>query len=87
MRSVHLVGDPPEVKILGEIIPDELETASTSAALLSPTSSARKPLAPPPRPPLKGIVWLLSDYIGAFNSSFRSIVNLLNWFVSQIVNI
>lgn len=57
MRSVHLVGDPPEVKILGEVIPDELETSRTAPNLMSPPAVSgvkQKPLAPPPKPPMKG---------------------------------
>ena len=57
MRSVHLIGDPPEVKILGEIIPDEMEPPPAMPSLMSPPASRdqqHKPLAPPPKPPMKG---------------------------------
>lgn len=49
MRDVRLIGDAPEVKILGEVLPDE-PLSSTKPI----PASHHRPLAPPPRPPTRG---------------------------------
>ncbi|XP_067944816.1 pre-mRNA cleavage complex 2 protein Pcf11-like [Watersipora subatra] len=49
-REIRLFGDPPDVKILGEILPDELNGPMTGSGV----GNLYKPLAPPPRPPARG---------------------------------
>ena len=59
MRSVHLIGDPPEVKILGEIIPDEMEAPPAMPSLMSPPASRdlqHIPIVPHPIPPMIGMM-------------------------------
>lgn len=50
MRQVCLQGPAPDVKILGEILPEETAPSSTK----SYSSGLSRSLAPPPRPPLRG---------------------------------
>lgn len=50
MRQVQLQGEPPEVKILGEIIPDEPEFPMRGLGNQMPP----RQMQPPPRPPFRG---------------------------------
>ena len=74
MRHVRLIGNPPDVKILGEILPDENVTPMTDKGPIPapPKPQHFKPLAPPPRPPVKG------EY-----SSNSAIVINLSYFLTE----
>lgn len=56
MRELRLVGDAPEVKILGEVIlSNENELAgSHGGSGRGPSGRSLPPMAPPPQPPIKG---------------------------------
>ena len=63
-RDVRLIGNPPEVKILGEILPDDTPMMGGRRyppGMTKGPESHYKPLQPPPRPPVKGLPPLFAE--------------------------